>query len=460
LSGAPGAVLFLSDEHNARVAGPYGHPRVETPVLDRLAAAGTVYDSCYCPSPLCLPSRSALMGGRRVHELQTYSNCNLGLPRPAPLSYGRVLADAGVHAAYVGKTDVYAPAAELGFTETILGGDRALPGDRNHRRNPMAIRPGGADRADGYGPAEDAFDGDLRKVDAAVAWLRDTAPGLDRPWLLVLNTSKPHFPHRVTPELWERYADAADLPAHGIDAASAQHPHAQNLRAHFETEQFSEEQVRGLRRGYYGCVSFVDEQLGRVLDAVDEAGLSDVTQTVYASDHGEMLGTFGMWWKCTLYEESARVPCIAAGPGFDAGVRASTPVDLHDVRAGLMKHLGVDQPADWVGAPLHELPRDDAERVVFSEYHGHGATGSAFMVRRGRHKLMHHAGETGVAACQLFDLQADPDELDDRSAREPERVAEMLDRLRRICDPAAENARAEVFIEDQLRRIDESDSTP
>jgi choline-sulfatase len=443
-----GAVWFLSDEHNAAISSPYGHRRVRTPNMARLAAAGTVYESCYTPSPLCLPARSALMSGRRVHEIQTYSNCNLDLTCPDPVSYAAVLGAAGVHTAYVGKTDVYAPPEDLGFTEMILGGARKAPGDSNHRRNPMAVRPGGAARGDGFGSRPDPFRSDLARVDAAVDWLRTTAPGLEDPWLLVINTSKPHFAHTVTPALWEEYADAADLPAHGADSESGRHPHAVGLRRHFETDGFTEAQVRGLRRGYYGCVSFVDAQLGRILDTIEETHLRD-TAVVYGSDHGEMLGEFGLWWKCSLHEASTRVPCIAAGPGFGAGARVRTPMDLHDVRAGLMAHLGVDQPAGWTGIPVQDLAGDDPGRVAFSEYHGHGATASAYMVRRRRWKLIHYID----APDQLFDLRSDPEELVNRAGDEPSLVDELHRELTAICDPAVENERAESFISSQLARL-------
>ncbi|MFO7956669.1 MAG: sulfatase-like hydrolase/transferase, partial [Candidatus Brocadiia bacterium] len=218
-------VLFMSDEHNPRYSSPYGHDFVETPSMQRLADEGTLYRNAYCQSPLCLPSRSSFMSGRYVHEIQTYSNCTVNLD-PNPPTYGAVLAEQGVHTAYVGKVDVYAKGEELGFTEMILPGDRGRPGDTNHGRRPLTIRRGSAERADGYGPRDDPFRGDLRRVDAAVDWLTNTAPGIGRPWLLVVNTGKPHFAHYVTQELWDLYPQGADLPRHGPECASANHPYA------------------------------------------------------------------------------------------------------------------------------------------------------------------------------------------------------------------------------------------
>lgn len=441
-------VLLTSDEHNPRYSSPYGHARVQTPRLQELAAAGVVFENAYCPSPLCLPSRAAFMAGKRVHQLQTYNNCTVNLD-PSPQSYGAALAQQGVYTAYVGKTDVYASGEDLGFSEMLRPGNRGWPGDDNQRRQPVKIRAGAAKRADGFGPREDAGAGDAACVEAGAHWLETVAPRLAQPWVLVVNIGNPHFPHFAPPELWEEYRDCEDLPTHGVRCESARHPYACDLRAHFETEQFSEAQARGLRRGYLGCIGFVDAQLGRLVDAVCAAGLADTTNMVYTSDHGDMLGKFGMWWKCSLYEDSVRVPLIAAGPDFAAGQRVKTPVDLLDLQATMFACVGAERPADWVGAPLAGIAADDPERVVFAEYHGHGVRGSAYMVRRGRWKYLHCAR----APHQLFDLEADPDELHNRYDAKPDVAAGLEAELRRICSPEDEQDRAEQFIEQQLATI-------
>jgi choline-sulfatase len=197
------------------------------------------------------------------------------------------------------------------------------------------------------------------------------------------------------------------MPEYGMDNETARHPRAVDLRTHFQTEHFTEEQIRGQRRGYLACVTFVDRQLARLIEALKSSGHLDRTNVIYTSDHGEMLGEFGMWWKCALYEDSARIPCIAAGPDFSGGRRSRCPVDLHDAQASLFAATGADRPAGWVGAPLQSIPEEDADRVVFSEYHGHGARESSFMIRRGNWKYLHHFN----APHQLFNLSEDPHEL-------------------------------------------------
>jgi choline-sulfatase len=265
-----------------------------------------------------------------------------------------------------------------------------------------------------------------------------------------VNLTNPHFPHYTVPALWELAADGADLPAHGPECSSASHPYARDLRDHFETDQFSEQQIRGLRRGYLGCVMFVDQQLGRLICALERTGQLHSTNVIYTADHGELLGKFGMWWKCSLYEDSVRVPCIAAGPDFSRGERVHTPVDLHDVRAAIFRALGAQQPEGWLGTPLQDVEAHDDERAVFSEYHGHGTRASSYMIRRGRWKFLHYV----AAPDQLFDLETDPDELHDLSAVHPHVARRLQADLSHICDPGEEHRRAEEFIKRQLANAD------
>lgn len=441
------AVVFMSDEHNPRICSAYGHDMVQTPNMARMAAQGTVFDSAYCPSPLCAPCRSAFMSGKRVHEIQCYSNCNV-FQFDYP-TYGHVLRDKGVHTVHIGKTDVFRPGNALGFSEMIMPGDRTPPGDTLIQHNPLAIRRDGAKRASGFGPKDNPFRKDDEVVAAALGWLAAKPKQLQTPWVLVIQVVKPHFPMHVTEELWDMYPNGGDLPKYRGDEASANHPYARDLRAHFEADQFTEEQIRGLRRGYLGAVTYVDRQLGRVLDALDEHGLADSTNVFYTSDHGEMHGKFNMWWKSSLYEDSARVPLIAAGPHFRGGSRVHTPVDLHDLRAAVFHTVRERQPHGWHGEPLQRVRNDDRSRVAFSEYHGHGVRGSGYVVRKGDWKLIYCAN----APHQLFNIEKDPEELVNLAEKNAKKFRELEGELQKICDPGAESVRAEAFIARQLEAI-------
>ena len=440
-------LIVMSDEHTPRVASVYGHQRVETPNMERLAREGTVYDAAYCPSPLCTPSRSSFMSGLPGHQTQIYNNCNV-MQFSYP-TYGAVLHQQGIHSVNIGKTDVYNSSDTLGFSEIRLPGDRKAPGDINFCRDPLTVREDGPERANRFGPRDDAWAKDLRVVDDAVTWLTSSGMQISTPWVLTVNILAPHFPHYATPELWEKYADAGDLPEHGAEAESARHPYAEDLRRHFQTDGFTEDQVRGLRQGYLAGVDFVDSQLGRLLDTLEATGLRDDTVVVYTSDHGEMLGMFGMWWKCAMYEDSVRVPLIAAGPGFATGSRVSTPVSLLDLQASIFRATGAERPATWWGSPLQDLAPSDPDRVVLAEYHGHGTRSGTFMIRKGPWKLLYHA----AAPHQLFDLAQDPDEVVNRYDDCPDIAADLERELRQLCDPECEFERAHTFEKHQLEQI-------
>ena len=440
-------VLLMVDEHNPFYSEPYGHPFVKTPNLSRLARMGTVFTNAYCPSPLCLPARSAFLSGRRVFDLQTYGNCNV-FSTDVP-SYGKVLGDQGVHTVHIGKTDVYEHSSKLGFSEMLLPGDRKPPGDIYVSRNPFDVLPDSEGRSGGFGVRPDPFRGDNAVVERALKWLTETAPGLQKPWTLAVNILKPHFPQYVTEELWRQYEQHADLPKFGADVETARHPYALDLKKFFGSDAFGPEQTRNLRRGYYGCVTGTDAQLGRILDALESSGRLKDTVVLYTSDHGEMLGKFGMWWKRSLYEDSVRIPMIAAGPGFAAGSKITTPVDTHDLQAAMFQAVGAKRPADWCGRPLQSIPANDAARVVFSEFQGSGTRASAFLIRQGKWKLLYNC----AAPHQLFDLEADPDELRNLAPARPKVVDHLKKELHRICDPEKENGRAEEYAHRQLRAL-------
>jgi choline-sulfatase len=388
------------------------------------------------------------MSGLPVHQTQVYNNCSI--VQSAFPSYGAVLREQGVHSVHIGKTDVYNRWETLGFSDVRFAGDRASPGDVNFCRSPLTIREDGPSRANGYGPRTDAFRKDLRIVDEAVGWLSDEAPSIETPWTLTVNIVAPHFPHYATTELWDKYQGFGDLPKHGSDVESANHPYAQDLRNHFQTDAFAEEQIRGLRQGYLAGVDFVDRQLGRLIDAIEAAGMRDDTVIVYTSDHGEMLGTFGMWWKCSTYEDSLRVPLIVAGPGFEHGIRSVTPVSLLDLQASTFRATGTTRPDHWWGEPLQDVAPHDPERVVLAEYHGHGTRSGSFVIRKGEWKLHYH----DKAPHQLFHLASDPDELRNRFDDDPETVADLVRELHKLCDPQMEFERAHAFEQRQLSEIE------
>lgn len=218
---------------------------------------------------------------------------------------------------------------------------------------------------------------------------------------------------------------------------------------------FTEPQVRRARAAYYALVSFMDAQVGKVLDTLDACGLADDTRVIYTSDHGETLGANGQWGKCSMLEGAVRVPLIVAGPDVPAGVTTPQPASLVDLFPSVL---------DAAGAPLgpedHDLPgrslwrllhEPEPDRTIFAEHHATHSRQAIYMLRHGRDKYIHYTGD----APQLFDLRDAPYETRDL-ASDPAyapKVAAFEQRLRTIVDPERIDAEAR---RDQARRVREA----
>ncbi|WP_222566423.1 sulfatase-like hydrolase/transferase [Limihaloglobus sulfuriphilus] len=452
--GIPNILILKSDEHNPFISSVEGDPVVQTPNMQRLARMGTYYENCYCLSPLCTPSRSAYLSGMYVHQIKTYNNCCI-FKDDYP-TYGEVLKEQGIHTVMVGKTDAYRDANELGFSELFIGTWPAVrnPGDLNISRSPLKVRPmerpDGSLRHEGYGVVEETSSRDRASIEFAINWLKTKALSLNKPWTLEINTSKPHFPNEATQDLWDLYSGHESLPKYDKDCRTARHPYAEDLREHFQTEKYPESSIKGLRRGYYAVITYLDRKLGELLDVLEETGQIKNTIIIYTSDHGEMHGKFGLWWKSAPFDDSARVPLIIAGPGFKKNHRVKTPVNQLDLQACIFETLKCSRPAHWAGSPLQNIPDNDPQRCTFSEYHGHGVRGSWYIIRRRDWKYIWYKS----APNQLFNMRQDPQELSNVIDKYPQKAAELEKELRKICDPDKEHKRSEAYIKMELAAIE------
>jgi choline-sulfatase len=210
--------------------------------------------------------------------------------------------------------------------------------------------------------------------------------------------------------------------------------------------------VRKAIAAYFGLVTFVDHNVGRLVKALEDNDLAGDTRVIYTSDHGDNLGTRGLWGKSNMYEESAGVPMIMAGPEVPTGVVCREPVSLVDCFPTIVDCVGLSpDPADrdLPGTPLMDIARGTApERVVMSEYHAAGSATAAFMIRKGKFKYVHYVGMPP----QLFDLEADPCETRDLGQDAGYRglVADCEAALRKVVNPEAADAQAR---KDQAAKI-------
>ena len=446
---AKNLIIVMSDEHDPRLAGHEGHPIVKTPNLDLLAARGTRFESAYTPCPICVPARASFATGRYVHELRKWDNAMAfdGSDR----GWTHDLQDAGIRVDSVGKLHYRKQEDPLGFDHQyepmhIMDGIGMVWGSI---RDPFPDLPETWRMFKKIGPGVSNYNlYDRRIANTACQWLIDRdGEGPDaKPWVLYVGFVAPHFPLIVPREYYDLYpledlAMPKLLPREG----HAHHPWIQAQEAFMNQDDLfrdDEERLMGMA-AYYGLCTFVDAQIGLILDVLDETGLVDRTRVVYTSDHGDNVGARGLWGKSNLYEECVRAPMIVAGPDIPAGAVKKTPANLLDLPATILHGGGLaDDGPEQRGRSLYKLidEADDPERVTFSEYHAVGADGGAFMVRRGRYKF-HYYVKYGP---ELFDLENDAAESRNLAA-DPEFadvVVDMEKELRRIVDPEAADAQA------------------
>lgn len=444
----PNFLFIMSDQHQQKATGCYGHPFVKTPNIDRLSTSGTRFATAYTNSAICVPARAVLATGRYVHEIEYWDNAHAYEGRVR--SWHHLLADNGLGATSIGKLHFRGPDEPTGFVEQInpmhiVDGIGDL---RSCVKRPMAPPFKSSKTASEIGPGESSYTQYDRDITGRTCeWLRDNGgPANGKPWVLFTSLVCPHPPHIAPPEFYEMYPTAS-LPAPKLSQPDAPtHPWIKLQERNRNHNDFlTDETRRVLMAAYYGCISYLDSNIGEILDCLNECGLTENTIVVYTTDHGENLGTRRLWGKSNMYEEACAIPMMIAGPGIPADSVSRTPVTLADIAPTVLDAVGLEEIADAEGFPGRSLihlanTADDPDRIAFSEYYAAAADRAAFMIRKGRYKYIHYLGYEA----ELFDLDADPEELNSIASnpKHAEIVAEYEADLRSIVDPEAMDERA------------------
>ena len=452
----PSNLLFImSDEHSRRVLGCHGHPMIRTPNMDALAARGVRFTDAYCNSPICVPSRASFATGRYVHDIRFWDN---GIPYDGSVpSWGHRLREAGHEAVSIGKLHFRSADDDNGFTEEqiplhVIEGIGDLTG---MIRDDMPPRKVSLLLAEEAGPGDSDYQNYDDMITAnAVDWIKRKGTKQRKPWVLFVSLVCPHFPLVSRPEFYNLYPeDQIPWPFDREPDQRPQHPfYVKMNQSAIYDEGFDERRIRRAVAAYFGMVTFLDQNIGKLVNALSEAGLMDSTRVIYTSDHGDNLGNRGMWGKSNMYEDAAGVPLIMAGPEIPEGIVCHEPVSLVDGYPTILSCAGVkpgEEDRDLPGRNWFEVARGVAEPgVVMSEYHAMGAPTGAFMIRKGDFKYVHFVG----MAPQLFDLAADPLEWRDLG-QDPGYaglVADCERLLRTVVDPDKADALARA---DQAARV-------
>jgi choline-sulfatase len=454
-------LIIMSDQHNRRLAGCYGHDIVKTPHLDRLASEGARFDAAYTPCPVCVPARAAFATGKYVHQIRHWDNA---MPFDGTqVSWHSLLRELGHHVVSIGKLHFRSDGDDNGFSDEQIGmhvveGKGDLLG--LVRDEDMPKRAGAYKMAKMAGPGESMYTTYDREISArAQVWLREEAQKYtDKPWVLFVSFVCPHFPLTAPPEHFYRYYDQ-DLPEPKLYELRDKplHPYLEDYRRSFAYDEFFEtpDMVKSAQAGYMGLCSFLDDNIGNVLSALDAAGLTDETRIVYTSDHGDNLGNRGLWGKSTMLEESVGVPLILKGPDIPVGTTVETPTNLLDLYPFIMGSVGENTSETVTDAHpgtdvMCLISGEDTDRAVFSEYHGMGSRTAAYMIRKRTYKLVAYADYPA----QLFDLSEDPEELNDlaQNSNAQALLEELMGELHKVCNPVKTDAQAKA---DQQRLIEQ-----
>ena len=428
MESQPNILLIMADQMAAPFMAPWGGPAV-APAIDRLAGEGVVFESTYSNSPLCAPARFAMMAGQQNSKIGAYDNAS-EFASTVP-TFAHYMRSAGYQTSLVGKMHFVGPDQLHGFEERLT--TDIYPADFGW--TPNWLDPEG--RFDwwyhnldsvihaGVADATNQLDYDDDVGFRAVRKLRDLARTDDeRPFMMTASFTHPHDPYVARQQFWDLYEDVdIPMPTVGPLAESGLDPHSARLRKVIgaDNTEITPEQIMAARRAYLANCSYVDHWIGQLLDTLEQHDLAQDTIIIFTADHGDMLGERGLWYKMNFFEHSARIPLIIHAPERFGPSRVATLSSLLDIAPTMLELAGIDVPSAMDGHSL--VPQlggfEDTLRTVTGEYLGEGAVAPIFMLRRGKLKFIysHPDGE------QLYDLSADPRELDN-VAQAPEYLAD------------------------------------
>jgi arylsulfatase A-like enzyme len=359
----PNLVWFMPDQQRADVVGCFGNPVVQTPTIDALAARGTRFTNAFVQHSVCGPSRVSQMTGWYPHTAGHRTLTNLLKPHEPNLL--RLLRDAGYHVAFVGnRGDVFAP----GVTEasTDFCGNLVEPDPEAFARRYTSDVPEQSPAwwafSFGSSGAETVLDGDEAKIRTAERWLAEAAP-TDRPWFLWVPLMFPHPPFTVEEPFYSMH-DRADMPppipASATSLGAGKPGFMDAYREIYGWGEVTDDELREIQATYYGMVARTDDQLRRLVEAVDRIGQAERTGWIYGTDHGEYLGDYGLVekWPSGLDPQLTANPLILSVPGGAEGAVCDTMVEMVDLLPTCLELAGTEAEHTHFGRSLVPLLHD------------------------------------------------------------------------------------------------------
>ncbi len=411
----PNIVWIFLDQCRTDVLGCYGHPFVQTPNIDRLARMGVRFENAFSQNPVCVPSRSSILSGQYSHQIGVFDNS--GTLRAEDEQLLHTFVRAGYHTANVGKIHVGLAPEAMGFQEHRTIEHDGIPHFHVPDNYPESWPWRTFDAPSYPQPIIYATDMCPREqtycasgVDEAMDMFQHHS-FTEAPLFLRLSLDRPHTPVSSPKPYDTMYAAQTRLPDFPDAERTAQIPTLRNYIHDRRWDQFTEEEILHSRSYYYGLVTHLDAEIGRLLDLIDTSPQRENTLIVLAADHGCMLGEHGLYVKCPHnYTEAARVPLIVTWPGkLPAGRRINALVELVDLLPTLCDLCELPIPEQAVGQSLVPLMRGDAagRDVVFAEQYGPDNPLRWVAARTHQYAYTHYPN-TGDEL--LFDLRTDAQE--------------------------------------------------
>ena len=475
----PNILVLMVDELAPQFLPDYGHPLVKTPNISSLAKNGMVFDNAYTSSPLCAPARASFMAGRLCPEIDAYDNA-AEFPASVP-TIAHFLRHLGYQTSLCGKMHFIGPDQLHGFEERLTtdiypanfswtgnwDADLSEPSPAGATVRPIleagpCIRSMQMDYDDNV---------TVKSIQKLFDLSRDNS---EKPFFLVSSFTHPHPPFTINQKYWDIYDHSKidlpiikEIPVEDKDVLS-QYLYFSHRYNYYD---ISDEDVRNTRHAYYSMISYTDERIGSIIKTLKETKLDENTIIIFLSDHGEMLGERGMWYKMSMFEHSVRIPMIISGPGLKIGrdKKNRSIVDIAPTVIELAEGNLNEFPINFSGRSMKNAISNNKEDkisednyVVISDYSaGQALAGPVRMIKKGKFKLILMYGYDPL----LFDLSVDPNELNNLSNNEE--YTEIKDDLIKIAhtnhDPKKYNKKIRKSQKERLflRKIsDDSDTDP
>jgi iduronate 2-sulfatase len=422
----PNVLFIISDDLN-NFLGCYGDPLVKTPHLDRLAARGVLFDKAYCTFPLCGPSRNALLTGLHPNTTGIQSNSQIFRQTiPDQVSMPQAFRLAGYFAARIGKLYHYNVPNSIGTN----GHDDPASWE-------LEWNPAGVDRMEEHpqifslvpgqfggtlswfaSPKSDRFHTDAMMAESAEKVLGLCAQDKSRPFFLALGFFRPHTPYVAPRDPYFGYYPVEQMPiVQGVKEDQIDIPEAALQSFKKEQANLTDELRRQCRQAYYASISFMDAQVGKVIDSLDRLGVSQNTIIVFTSDHGYHMGEHGLYQKMSLFEESARVPLLLVAPGVAGkGQKAMAPVSHIDLFPTLAELCQVEKPVNLQGQSLVPMLKDPSQpgrgwAITQVTRGGIKKTQRTFGYSLRTDRWRYTEWDQGEMGVELYDHETDPREL-------------------------------------------------